>query len=79
MAIKKRDSGNQNVLDENAFINGASADALTTSPKATRNYKSHTLAMNQYEYELLQQLAEKFGQSHSGVIRYALKKLSEEN
>lgn len=79
MAIKKWDSSNQNVLDENAFINGASADVLTANPKSARNYKSHTLAMNQYEYELLQQLAEKFGQSHSGVIRYALKKLSEEN
>jgi hypothetical protein len=35
--------------------------------------------MNEYEYQLLAELAEKYGQTHNGIIRFALKKLSEEN
>jgi hypothetical protein len=34
--------------------------------------------MNEYEYRLLVELAEKYGQTHNGIIRFALKKLSEE-
>jgi len=34
--------------------------------------------MNEYEYKLLTELAEKYGQTHNGIIRFALKKLSEE-
>lgn len=77
MAIKKRELQNNQVLDEQAFIDGAvPTDSDAPNPKAPRNYKSHTLAMNEHEYQLLQSLAEHYGQSHSGIIRYALKQLA---
>jgi len=61
------------------FINGT--NELTTpklDPKASRKFKTHTIPMNEYEYKLLTELAEKYGQTHNGIIRFALKKLSEE-
>ena len=45
-------------------------------PKAPRKFKSHTLPLNEYEYNLLVELADKYGQTHSGIIRYALKQLA---
>lgn len=78
MAIKKRESSANTNMNEQQFIDGASQTTTDLNPKAARNYKSHTLAMNEHEYHLLQRLAEKYGQSHSGIIRYALKKLEEE-
>ena len=65
-----------------AFVDGAANtpgdSKINLDPKAARKFKSHTIPMNEYEYLLLSNLAEKYGQTHSGIIRYALKKLSEE-
>lgn len=77
--IKKRESSKQN-LDVNSFINGSDlsqSEIPSLDPKAARKYKNHTLPMNEYEYNLLKALAEKYGQTHSGIIRYALKQLND--
>jgi len=76
--IKKREIVKSS-LDMEAFIN--SANEQTTAkldPKASRKFKTHTIPMNEYEYKLLTELAEKYGQTHNGIIRFALKKLKEE-
>lgn len=63
-----------------AFINGANEQTIQKiDPKAPRKFKTHTIPMNEYEYQLLTQLAEKYGQTHNGIIRFALRKLSEES
>ncbi|MBF7691376.1 hypothetical protein [Acinetobacter pollinis] len=77
--IKKRETSKQS-LDIDTFINGSSSEEKyleIKDPKAPRKYKNHTLPMNEYEYDLLKSLAEKYGQTHSGIIRYALKALNE--
>mgnify|MGYP000119489108 CR=1 FL=1 len=77
--IKKRDVA-KTTPDIDAFINGANEqNSLKLDPKASRKFKTHTIPMNEYEYKLLTELAEKYGQTHNGIIRFALKKLSEEN
>lgn len=48
---------------------------LDLSPKAPRKYKTLTIPMNKHEYDLLTALAERYGQSHNGIIRFALKEL----
>ena len=75
--IKKRETTKP--FSEEAFINGAN-DQLTPKldPKGSRKFKTHTIPMNEYEYQLLTELAEKYGQTHNGIIRFALKKLKEE-
>lgn len=78
MAIKRREPASNQNINEEDFINAASKTTVELNPRAARNYKSHTIAMNEYEYNLLQRLAEKYGQSHSGIIRYALKQLEKE-
>lgn len=77
--IKKREPNKQN-LDIDSFINGSNLENPkdhVLNPKAPRKYKNHTLPMNEYEYNLLRDLADKYGQTHSGIIRYALKQLSD--
>lgn len=77
--IKKRDIS-KTAPDIDAFINGVDEQiTLKLDPKASRKFKTHTIPMNEYEYKLLVDLAEKYGQTHNGIIRFALKKLSEEN
>ncbi|ESK36589.1 hypothetical protein P256_02501 [Acinetobacter nectaris CIP 110549] len=79
--IKKREPNKQD-LDVNSFINGSNLENSGDSvlnPRAPRKYKNHTLPMNEYEYNLLRDLAEKYGQTHSGIIRYALKQLNDSN
>ena len=67
-------------LTEDDFVNGVTTDQSNETtkpdPKAPRKFKSHTLPLNKYEYNLLAELADKYGQTHSGVIRYALKQLA---
>ena len=76
---KKRDIVKSPSLAEKDFINGAhEQSSQKLNPKAPRKYKTHTIPMNEFEYDLLTQLAEKYGQTHNGIIRFALKKLSEE-
>ena len=76
--IKKRDVA-KTTPDIDAFINGANEqNSLKLDPKAPRKFKTHTIPMNEYEYQLLTELAEKYGQTHNGIIRFALKKLKEE-
>lgn len=80
--IKRRT--HDTTLTEADFINAKSpstSDNLKDAenklnPKAPRKFKSHTLPLNEYEYNLLVELADKYGQTHSGIIRYALKKLA---
>ena len=79
--IKRRT--NEKTVDESDFINGADIDKLEKStkenindPKAPRKFKSHTLPLNEYEYDLLVRMADKYGQTHSGILRYALKQLA---
>ncbi|OPH37752.1 Ribbon-helix-helix protein, copG family [Moraxella lacunata] len=48
------------------------------STKKGRKFISHTIQMNEEEYQLLKELAHKYCQSHSGIIRYALKALAEQ-
>ena len=66
--------------DLDAFINGSDTEKkeANLNPKAPRKFKTHTVPMNEYEYNLLVDLAERYGQTHNGIIRFALKKLSEE-
>lgn len=74
--IKKREL-NSNV---DHFINGSDQDTVpeqNLNPRAPRKFKTHTIPMNEYEYKLLTELAEKYGQTHNGILRFALKKLSE--
>lgn len=83
--IKRRVNTN---ISETDFINGIdnvepSTPVVTPveatekpNPKAPRKYKSHTLPLNEHEYNLLVELADKYGQTHSGIIRYALKQLA---
>lgn len=77
--IKRRT--NDTPISEDDFINGidkaneTTEKKPTTNPKAPRKFKSHTLPLNEYEYNLLVELADKYGQTHSGIIRYALKQL----
>lgn len=52
---------------------------VTEKSKKGRKYISHTLQMTEEEYLLLKTLAEQYCQSHSGMIRYALKALAEKN
>lgn len=76
--IKKREITKPSP-DMETFINGADEQLiLKLDPKASRKFKTHTIPMNEYEYRLLVELAEKYGQTHNGIIRFALKKLSEE-
>lgn len=67
-------------LTEDDFVNGVTIDQSNETtkpdPKAPRKFKSHTLPLNEYEYNLLVELADKYGQTHSGIIRYALKQLA---
>ena len=67
-------------LTEDDFVNGGTANSVDDTPnldpKAPRKFKSHTLPLNEYEYNLLVELADKYGQTHSGIIRYALKQLA---
>ena len=69
-------------ISEDDFINGINKanepveNHDTLNPKAPRKFKSHTLPLNEYEYNLLVELADKYGQTHSGIIRYALKQLA---
>lgn len=78
--IKKREITKLESPDMENFINGASEQTQTKlDPKAPRKFKTHTIPMNEYEYQLLVELAEKYGQTHNGIIRFALKKLSEES
>ena len=74
--IKKREVSKPTSPDVDAFINGA--DEQKPNPRAPRKFKTHTIPMNEHEYQLLVELAEKYGQTHNGIIRFALKKLSEE-
>ena len=77
--IKKREIAKPSSPDMDAFINGANEDTVQKlDPKAPRKFKTHTIPMNEYEYQLLAELAEKYGQTHNGIIRFALKKLKEE-
>lgn len=77
--IKKREVLKSQSSDMDSFINGANEKAtLKLDPKAPRKFKTHTIPMNEYEYQLLVKLAEKHGQTHNGLIRFALKKLSDE-
>ena len=68
------------ILTEDDFVNGVTANSSDETPnldpKAPRKFKSHTLPLNEYEYNLLVELADKYGQTHSGIIRYALKQLA---
>ena len=78
--IKRRTSDTP--ISEDDFINGidnanqTSDNASPINPKAPRKFKSHTLPLNEYEYNLLVELADKYGQTHSGISRYALKQLA---
>ena len=67
-------------LTEDDFVNGVTANSAdetpNLNPKAPRKFKSHTLPLNEYEYNLLVALADRYGQTHSGIIRYALKQLA---
>ena len=67
-------------LTEDDFVNGVTANSADETPnldpKAPRKFKSHTLPLNEYEYNLLVALADRYGQTHSGIIRYALKQLA---
>lgn len=77
--IKKREVVKPSSPDMDAFINGANEQTTAKlDPKASRKFKTHTIPMNEYEYKLLTDLAEKYGQTHNGIIRFALKKLKEE-
>lgn len=77
--IKKREITKPSSPDMEAFISGANEQTIQKlDPKAPRKFKTHTIPMNEYEYQLLAELAEKYGQTHNGIIRFALKKLSEE-
>ena len=68
------------ILTEDDFVNGVTANSANETPnldpKAPRKFKSHTLPLNEYEYNLLVELADKYGQTHSGIIRYTLKQLA---
>ena len=76
--IKKREI-TKTAPDIEPFINGANEQTTPKlDPKASRKIKTHTIPMNEYEYRLLTELAEKYGQTHNGIIRFALKKLKEE-
>ncbi len=76
--IKKREIAKPSSPDIETFINGANEQATQSlDPKAPRKFKTHTIPMNEYEYKLLVELAEKYGQTHNGIIRFALKKLNE--
>lgn len=76
--IKRRTQAT--TLTEDDFVNGVTANQVDQAPKldpkAPRKFKSHTLPLNEYEYNLLVELADKYGQTHSGIIRYALKQLA---
>lgn len=77
--IKKREISKSSSPDMDAFIQGANEQHIPKlEPKAPRKFKTHTIPMNEYEYQLLVKLAEKYGQTHNGIIRFALKKLSED-
>jgi hypothetical protein len=76
--IKKREVIKSQSLDMDTFINGVNDQIIPKlNPKAPRKFKTHTIPMNEYEYQLLVELAEKYGQTHNGMIRFALKKLSD--
>jgi len=78
--IKKREITKLVSPDIETFINGADDQKVKElDPKAPRKFKTHTIPMNEHEYQLLVELAEKYGQTHNGIIRFALKKLSEES
>ena len=68
------------ILTEDDFVNGVTTDQSNETtkpdPKAPRKFKSHTLPLNEYEYNLLVALADKYGQTHSGIIRSALKQVA---
>lgn len=74
MAIKKREKS------EVDFVNEIDVLSKTSEVKKTgkRNYKTVTIPLNQYEYELMSNLAEEYGQSINGIIRFALNRLQKE-
>ena len=77
--IKKREV-NKEIASLDHFINGSDQSTAleqNLNPRAPRKFKTHTIPMNEYEYNLLTELAEKYGQTHNGIIRFALKKLKE--
>ena len=60
---------------ESPLMEDKSNSGVDLNPKAPRKYKTLTIPMNKHEYDLLTALAERYGQSHNGIIRCALKEL----
>lgn len=54
--IKKREISKPNSPDMDSFINGADEQKVTKlDPKAPRKFKTHTIPMNEHEYQLIRQ------------------------
>lgn len=77
--IQRRANSEQDFINQVDKVSQDSTHTqdVTKKAKKGRKYISHTLQMTEEEYLLLKTLAEQYCQSHSGMIRYALKALSE--
>lgn len=65
-----------------AFAAGADGGQQTEKsaldPNANRDYKAIRVPFNQYEFEKLEELAQKTGRTKLNVIRWAIMKMAEE-
>lgn len=75
--IQRRVKSEQDFINQ-ADLSGKQSTDDKPNTKKGRKFISHTIQMNEEEYQLLKELAQKYCQSHSGVIRYALKALAEQ-
>ena len=74
MKIRKREKNEEDFVNEIDVLGKTSE----VKKKGKRNYKKINIPLNQYEYELISNLAEEYGQSVNGVIRFALNRLYKE-
>jgi hypothetical protein len=61
-----------------AAADGGFSETQQLDPSAIRDFKSIRLPLNEFEYSKLESVARKTGRTKLNVIRWAIKKLAEE-
>jgi hypothetical protein len=67
------------IINEDDFINSADRieiESYSLDPNAKRNYKKINVPFNEYEYNLLNDTAQKLGRTKLNFIRWAISEMS---
>ena len=67
------------IINEDYFINSADSieiESYSLDPNAKRNYKNINVPFNEYEYNLLNDAAQKLGRTKLNFIRWAISEMS---